>query len=76
MSLEQERVKNEHLEDRQLFFSQIDKAVNLAVSLPKAYQNSTTKVIYSMSNVKGKNVRSISKEIHSKIIKELEKIDK
>ncbi|MCC8416930.1 MAG: hypothetical protein LN575_06365, partial [Rickettsia endosymbiont of Gnoriste bilineata] len=76
MRLEQDRVKNEHLEDRQLFFGQIDKAVNLAVSLPKSYQNSTTKVIYSMGSVKGKNVRSISKEIHSKIIEELEKTDK
>lgn len=73
MSLEKDRVKNEHLEDRQLFFGQIDKAVNLAVSLPKVYQNSMTKVVYSMSSVKGKNVRSISKEIHSKIIDELSK---
>ncbi|WP_341753544.1 hypothetical protein [Candidatus Tisiphia endosymbiont of Dioctria rufipes] len=76
MSLENDRVKNEHLEDRQLFFGQVDKAVNLAVSLPKAYQSSTTKVVYSMSSVKGQNVRSISKEIHSKIIEELEKTDK
>lgn len=75
MRLEQDRVKNEHLEDRQLFFGQIDKAVNLAVSLPKSYQNSTTKVIYSMGSVKGKNVRSISNEIHSKIIEELRKGD-
>lgn len=76
MSFENDRVKNERLENRQLFFGQIDKAVNLAVSLPKAYQSATTKVVYSMSNVKGKNVRSISKEIHSRIIAELEKIDK
>jgi hypothetical protein len=76
MNLEQDRVKIEHLEDRQLFFGQIDKAVNLAVSLPKSYESSTTKVVYSMSSVKGKNVRSISKEVHKQIIEELEKIDK
>jgi hypothetical protein len=76
MSLEQDRVKNEHLEDRQLFLGQIDKAVNLAVSLPKAYESSTTKVVYSMNSIKGQNVKSISKEIHSKIIEELKKIDK
>lgn len=71
MSLENARVKNDYPEQRQLFFGQIDRAVNLAVSLPKFYQNRTTKVVYSMSSVKGKNVRSVSKEIHSKIIAEL-----
>lgn len=71
MSLENDRVKNDHPEHRQLFFGQIERAVNLAVSLPKSYQNRTTKVVYSMSSVKGKNVRSISKEIHSKIVAEL-----
>lgn len=76
MSLENARVKNDDPEHRQLFFGRIDIAVNLAVSLPKSYQNSTTKVVYSMSSVKGKNVRSISKEIHGKIIAELKKIDK
>lgn len=71
MSLENARVENDQPEDRQLFFGQIDKAVNLAVSLPKSSQNRTTKVVYSISSVKGKNVRSISKEIHGKIIAEL-----
>jgi len=33
-------------------------------------------VIYSMSSVKGENVRSISSEIHAKIISELQKENK
>lgn len=73
MNLENDRVKNDHPEHRQLFFGQIDRAVNLAVSLPKSYQNSTTKVVYSMSSIKGKNVRSISQQVHQQIIQELSK---
>lgn len=73
MSLEEDRVKNDNLDTRQLFFGEIGKAVDLAVSLPKAYQNRTTKVLYSISSIKGHNVKSISSEIHGKIIKELSK---
>ena len=58
------------------FFGEIEKAVSLAVSLPKTYQNGKNLVIYSMSSVKGENVRSISSEIHAKIISELQKENK
>ena len=73
MSLEEARVKNDDPSTRQLFFGEIEKAVSLAVSLPKNYQNGKNLVIYSMSSVKGENVRSISSEIHAKIISELQK---
>ena len=73
MSLEEARVKNDDPSTRQLFFGEIEKAVSLAVSLPKTYQNGKNLVVYSMSSVKGENVRSISSEIHAKIISELEK---
>jgi hypothetical protein len=76
MSLEQERVKNDDLQIRQLFFGEIEKAVSLAVSLPKAYQNRNNLVVYSASSVRGENVRSISGEIHARIISELQKEDK
>jgi hypothetical protein len=33
-------------------------------------------VVYSMSSVRGENVRSISSEIHAKIISELQKENK
>ena len=72
MSFENDRVKNDNLEGRQLFFGEIEKAVSLAVSLPKSYQNRITRVVYSMSSVRGENVRSISREIHGKIISELQ----
>ena len=76
MSLEETRVKNENLSTRQLFFGEIEKAVSLAVSLPKSYQTRNHLVVYSMSSVRGKNVRSISSEVHGKIISELQKGDK
>ena len=59
MSLEQDRVKNDDPSARQLFFGEIEKAVSLAVSLPKAYQNRKNLVVYSMSSVRGENVRCI-----------------
>ena len=73
MELENERVKADDLGDRELFFGDIEKAVNLATSLPKTYQNASTRVVYSMSAVRGENVRSISSEIHKKIIENLTK---
>ena len=76
MSLEEVRVKNDDPSTRQLFFGEIEKAVSLAVSLPKTYQNGKNLVVYSMSSVKGENVRSISSEIHAKIISELQKENK
>ncbi|WPY01950.1 hypothetical protein Trichorick_01874 (plasmid) [Candidatus Trichorickettsia mobilis] len=76
MSLEEDRIKNEDLSTRQLFFGEIEKAVSLAVSLPKTYKTGKNLVVYSMSSVRGENVRSISSEIHAKIIGELRKEDK
>jgi hypothetical protein len=76
MSLEEDRIKNEDLSTRQLFFGEIEKAVSLAVSLPKTYKTGKNLVVYSMSSVRGENVRSISSEIHAKIISELQNKDK
>ena len=72
VSLEETRVKNDDPSIRQLFFGKIEKAVSLAVMLPKAYQNRNNLVVYSTSSVKGRNVRSISREIHGKIISKLQ----
>ena len=73
MSLEEERVKNEDLSTRQLFFGEIEKAVSLAVSLPQTYKSGKNLVVYSTTSVKGENVRSISSEIHASIIRQLQK---
>ena len=75
MALENDRVKAEAVDLRQLFFGKIAQAVRLAVEVPKSYQNRTTKVVYSMSSIVGQNVKSISKEIHQRIIEELSKVE-
>ena len=73
IKLENERTAHLDPSHRELFFGEIDKAVSLATSLPKTYENKVTKVVYSMSAVSGDKVRSISKEIHQQIILELSK---
>lgn len=73
IELENQRIKEQKLEDRQMFFGELDSAIKLATTIPQFYQNETTKLVYSMGVVSGKNVRSISKEVHQQIINELTK---
>ena len=73
IKLENERTAHLDPSHRELFFGEIERAVSLATSLPKAYEDKVTKVLYSMSAVSGDKVRSISKEIHQQIIFELSK---
>ena len=71
MELEQNRIKDNKLEDKQLFYGMPELAVKLATELPKQYENANTKVVYSMDKVIGKDVKSISSEVHKGIIDEL-----
>ena len=73
MDFEQDRVKNDELDNRQLFFGEIETAIKLAMNIPKFFKNRKTKIIYSIGKVSGEHVRSISKEVHEKIIKLLKK---
>ena len=73
MKLETERVSQENLNQRTLFFGRIEEAANLASILPKSYQDRTTKIVYSEKTVTGKDVESISKKVHQRIIEELQK---
>lgn len=56
-----------------MFFGKVEEAVKLATILPQQYENATTKVVYSAGLVSGSNVKSISKEVHEAIIRELGK---
>jgi hypothetical protein len=76
MVLEQQRVKNEPLENRLLFFGKVDEAIKLATILPKAFERRNTKVIYAEGVISGTGVRSISREIHQKLINELSRESK
>ncbi len=75
MEYENERVKEEKLEDRQLFYGEVEKAVKRVASIPRLYQNRTTKVVYSTGLVSGDGVKSISREVYQQIMKELQKED-
>ena len=72
MDYENARVKKEKLEERHLFYGEVEKAIKLATSIPRSYQNRSTKVVYSIGIVSGDGVRSISREVYQRIIKELE----
>lgn len=71
LELERQRVKTYPLAERQLFFGEVDKAVMMAIEIPRSYSNDVTKVVYSTEAVKGVGVRSISKEVHERIIDRL-----
>ena len=71
MEYENERVKQEKLEERQLFYGEVEKAVKLVANIPRFYQNRTTKVIYSTGFVSGEGVKSISREVYQQIMREL-----
>jgi uncharacterized protein YsxB (DUF464 family) len=71
IEMEKERVKKDNLEDRQMFFGKVDEAIKLISQFARQYENNTTKVVYSVSEVQGVNVRSISREVHQKLITEL-----
>lgn len=73
IELEKQRIQEQPLEKRQMFFSRIEEAIKLVSLLAEQYQGATTKVVYSVGTVKGDKVRSISKQVHSAIIKELSK---
>lgn len=71
MGFETERIKSEPLKSRKLFFGKIDQAIKLATILPQSYRTKKTKIIYAESKISGDGVRSISGEIHQKIIERL-----
>src|SRR5947207_697659 len=48
IELEKERIKNDDLKNRQLFFGLAEKAASLAATLPKSYESANTRVVYSV----------------------------
>lgn len=75
MELERKRVESENLnpKDRDLFFGDIDRAVELTEKLAGSKGNQKTKVIFSISPVFGSKVESISEQIHGEVINEMSK---
>jgi hypothetical protein len=73
MELERKRVEGEKLTPgtKDLFFGDIDKAVEMTGKIARSRNNRDTKVIFSISPVFGKDVESISGEVHKEVIHDM-----
>ena len=71
MEQEKKRIAGFKPDERELFFGKITEAVALAAESAKSYESGDSKVIYSSGKVSGSNVRSISHQVHKKIIDRL-----
>jgi hypothetical protein len=76
INLEKKRIEHENEEQQDnyqqnLFFGKSKEATELMAKLAVARQSRDTKVLFTSGSIKSDNVRSISKEIHELVIKEL-----
>ena len=73
IELERARLEKEikNPNEKDLFFGEIDKAIELTTRIADGRNNRNTRVIFSISPVFAKGVQSISKEIHQEVIKQL-----
>lgn len=73
IDLERSRIEKEikNPEEKDLFYGDIDKAIELTTKLAASHNNRTTRVIFSISPVFAKGAESISMEIHQKVIEQL-----
>jgi len=69
IKLEQERINKSGGQD--LFFGELDKAIDLTNEIATGYESANTKVVFSLGVVSGSGTRSIAKEIHQEIIERL-----
>lgn len=71
LQLEQERTASMPIDQQQLFLGKIDKAFEVLQTLAERYESPTSAVIFTDNQANGNNVRSISKEVHLQLLKEL-----
>ena len=75
INLEKKRIEHENEEqgnyEQNLFFGKSKEATELMAKLAVTRQRRNTKVLFTSGSIKSDNVRSISKEIHELVIKEL-----
>jgi hypothetical protein len=70
MSLERERLEKENIDPakKNLFFGDIEKAVELTMKIAASKNDRTTKVIFSISPVFAEDTESISSQVHKEVI--------
>lgn len=74
LKLEQDRLSAQNLKDRQLFFGKPEQAIKYIEQIQKDMSKKRTIILLADSKIYGKNVSSISKEVHKKIINRLGKV--
>ena len=75
LELEKARIANEKLSNRQLFFGKPELAIGEIEKMQKQMETRDNIVLLSDHKIYGSKVRSVSKEVHSEIIKKLVKRD-
>jgi len=72
LALEKERVANQNIKDRQLFFGKPEKAIEHIEQIQKDMRSGNGgKILLTDSKIYGNNVTSVSKEVHQLIIERL-----
>jgi len=73
LNIEKARIAKEPSANKQLFFAKPQLAIKYIEQAQEQMSKSGAIILLADSKIYGSNVRSISKEIHNKIIKSLEK---
>ena len=73
MALERKRIEDLKFadNDKSLFFGRAKEVIARITAIANNYRSNKTKVILTSGSIRGNNVRSISSEVHGKIIAEL-----
>jgi hypothetical protein len=71
LEMENNRVQAQDLNSRQLFFGKPERAIKVIESIQKLESTSNNVILLSEDKIYGKDVNSISKAVHARIIQEL-----
>jgi len=71
LSLEKARIEQEPLKNRQLFFGKPTSAIEYIEKAQEKMSKNGALVLLTDSKIYGRNVHSVSKEVHEEIVKHL-----
>ena len=74
LNIEKARIANNPASDKQLFFGKPEMAIKYIEQAQNQMSKEGGLVLLTDSKIYGRNVRSISKEVHEEIIKNLEQL--
>ena len=73
LEMETARVQTQDLNNRQLFFGKPEQAIKIIESIQRLESTGNNIILLSEDKLYGKGVKSISKAVHARILKELKK---